>query len=153
MKLLFTLLIYFFNTPAHEFKIGRYEIRPNEGDMTLFVRLDRYDIMEAIQTQTSCGNPDILDVCLTEYIVNHVKLTFDGKEACYEYQEHEVKEEFIEMYFRIGIDPEGVKEIKVFNNALLEQWIKQENIVYSLLNDRSRSFRLNKDRTETLIVY
>lgn len=140
-------------TYTHEFKIGHYEIRPNDDNMTLFVRLDRYDLLQVVQSQVSCIDSDMFDVCITEYLSNHLKLSFDGQEACFNYQSHEIKEEFIEIYFQIALSPNGVQEIKVFNDALLEQWEKQENIVYSMLNGKRRSFRLNRNRINTVISY
>ena len=57
------------------------------------------------------------------------------------------------MTLRIGINPEGVNSIKVFNDILLEQWSYQENIMFFLLNDKQRSFRLNKNRIRTQVDY
>ncbi|MEM7296961.1 MAG: DUF6702 family protein [Bacteroidota bacterium] len=151
--LLFIVFLSIQETSAHEFKIGHFEIRPNGENITLFVRLDRYDVLEVTKTQSGCTDYNNLDVCLTEYLVEHFKLNFDGVEACFEYKQHEIKKEFIEVLFRIGVSPEGVKNISVFNDVLLQQYSRQENIVYSLLNDKRRSFRLNRNRIETVIAY
>lgn len=151
--LLFLSILFAWETSAHEFKFGHFELRPNEEDITLFVRLDRYDILEAMKTQSGCNGYSNLDVCITEYVNEHFKLNFDGEDACFEYTQHKIKEEFIEVFFRIGINPVGVKSISVFNDVLLQQYAKQENIVSTLLNDKRRSFRLNKDRIKTVIEY
>ena len=154
MKLLLLLWMSFSSTISfHEFKIGRYELRPNTEDITLFIQLDRNDFLEVIQEQPGCNKSDIINDCINEYIVNHFKLNFDGQDACFEYLNYFVKEELIEVTFRIGISPDGVTSIGVFNDMLLEKSSRQENIVYSLLNDKNRSFRMNKRRTRTIIQY
>ena len=154
MKNIIIILASFFSIDDfHEFKIGRYEVRPNQDDITLFIALDRHDFTEVVQKQSGCSDSEAFATCMTEYIVDHFKLNFDGVEACMEYQNHTVKKELIEMTFRIGINPEEVNSIKVFNDILLEQWSYQENIMFFLLNDKQRSFRLNKNRIRTQVDY
>ena len=154
MKIIIFILVSVFSRDLfHEFKIGRYEIRSNEEDITLLIQLDRYDFLQAVYAQSGCNNPGKTDICMTEYITNHFKLNFDGVDARYEYRKHTFREEFIEMTFRIGINPNKVESIQVFNNMLIEQWDYQENVVYFMLHDKRRSFRLNKDRIKTTVVY
>ncbi|NQZ75339.1 MAG: hypothetical protein HRT61_04400 [Ekhidna sp.] len=152
IKLLLVISL-FSNELFHEFKIGRYEIRENQDDITLFVKLDRNDFLEAIKKQNGCSDSEDSERCMTEYLIDHFKLNFDGSDACFAYQGHELKDEFVEMTFQVGIAPQNIEEIKVFNNMLLEQYPKQENIVFFMLNDNERSFRLNWDRVATVVVY
>jgi len=153
MKTLAFIFVSILFGDLHEFKIGRYEIRPNEKDISLFIALDRNDFAEAVQKQSGCTDDEALALCMTDYILEHFRLNFDGVDACFEYQDHTIKRDLIEMNFRIGINPQGVKSIEVFNDILLEQWSYQENILFVMLNDKKRSFRLNKDRIKTRVVY
>ncbi len=146
---LFLSLLY--SSEFHEFKIGRFELRPADDKITLFVRLDRYNILEAIRPV--CSDYNKLDKCFEDYINSHFSLAFNGEEATIKHREHEFKDEFIELYFDLDVSPNGITRIDVFNDALLELYTGQENILYSMLNDKRRSFRMNKDRTKTIITY
>lgn len=151
MKALILILSSFLSSEFHDFKIGRFELRPEDESITLYVRLDRFNILEAIKSK--CTNYNELDKCFEDYLNSHFALSFDGEKATPKHIKHVFKEEFIELYFDLEVSPNGVNKIEVFNNALLEISDRQENILYSMLNDKRRSFRMNKDRIRTIIQY
>ena len=151
MFILALVLSLYGSTEFHEFKIGRFELRPEEESITLFVRLDRYNLLEAIRP--GCKDYNKLDKCFEDYLNNHFSLAFNGVNTRITHREHVFKDEFIELYFDLNVSPEGVNRIDVLNNSLLELYEGQENILYSMLNGKRRSFRMNKDRTKTIITY
>ncbi|WP_436515368.1 DUF6702 family protein [Ekhidna sp. To15] len=151
MTTLSLILSLLYGSEFHEFKIGRFELRPEAESISLYIRLDRYNILEAIRPD--CSDYNQLDKCFEEYINTHFSLTFNGTKVSAKHREHEFKDEFIELYFDLDISPEGITKIDVYNSTLLELNEGQENILYSMLNDKRRSFRMNKDRTRTMIVY
>lgn len=151
MTTLVFILSILYSSEFHEFKIGRFELRPEEQSVTLYVRLDRYNILEAIRPD--CNDYNKLGQCFENYINDHFSLAFNGKSVKLNHRKHTFKDEFIELYFDLKISPNGVTQIDVYNNTLLELYEGQENILYSMLNNKRRSFRMNKDRTRTMIAY
>ncbi len=135
----------------HDFKIGRFELRPEKESITLYVRLDRYNLLEAIKT--NCTDYNELAQCFENYLNSHFVLSFDGDKVVPKHSRHEFGEEFIELFFDLDTSPDGVEKIEVFNDTLLELYESQENILYSLLNNKNRSFRMNKGRIRTIIQY
>lgn len=151
MKTLVLLLSVFLAPEYHDFQFGRFELRPEEESITLFVRLDRQNILEAIRP--TCADYNEMGKCFENYLNSHFALAFDGEEVEPKHNKHEFKGEFVELYFDLDISPKGITKIEVYNDSLIELYERQENILYSMLNDKRRSFRMNKERIRTIITY
>ena len=137
-------------TDEHEFRLAHYELSRVDNEIKLHVRIDRFDFLRAV---SSCSESQELNICMSSYLKNHFSLSFNGSKKEYEYINHEISDEFIDLEFTLGEFSDVVKEIKVYNDVLLEQDEEQENIIVSRFHNRKRSFRLNKGRFETTIKY
>ncbi|MEP1093525.1 MAG: DUF6702 family protein [Cyclobacteriaceae bacterium] len=135
---------------SHDFKLAHYQLSKTENKIELFIRLDRFDLLSAVSV---CSQKEELATCMTSYLQQHFSLSLNGVKADFEYRSHEIKKDFIEMNYSLGEFDKEVKEIRVYNDVLLELYDGQENIIVSLLHGRKRSFRLNKGRFETTIKY
>ena len=62
-------------------------------------------------------------------------------------------EDMIQLKFELHHDLQWIKTIGVYNDILIEEKSDQENIVSVILNEKKRSFRMNKDRIRTVIKY
>lgn len=151
MKAFVLILSTFFSTEFHDFRLGKFELRPETESITLFVRLDRLNTLNAIKS--NCDDYNKLDQCFTDYIKGHFALAFNGEDAEIKHREHVFNEDFIELYFDIAVSPSDVNRIDVYNDVFLELFEDQENIVYSMLHEKRRSFRMNKSRIRTTITY
>lgn len=149
--MIFLILLSLFSKESHEFSIGRFELRPEDSQITLYIKLDRKDLLEAIKS--NCTDYNKLDQCFEDYITSHFTLSFDGKPVSPIHNKHVFNDEFIELFFDLNTSPEGVTRIEVFNNTFLDLYERQENILYFLLNDKKRSFRMNKDRVRIIVQY
>jgi len=150
IKLLFILSGLLSINESHDFKLAHYELSKTESELELFIKLDRFDLLNAV---SDCNQEEELASCMTSYLQKHFSLSLNGVKTDYEYQSHEIKEDFIELKYSLGKFDQEVKEIRVYNDVLLELYEGQENIIVSLLHGRKRSFRLNKGRFETAIKY
>ena len=151
MKVFFLALSAFFSAEFHDFKFGKFELRPESNSITLFIRLDRLNTLNAIKS--NCYDYNKLDQCFTDYIKGHFALAFNGEDVDIEHREYIFNDDFIELYFDIAVRPTGVNKIDIYNDVFLELDEEQENIVFIMLHDKRRSFRMNKNRIRTSVVY
>ena len=150
--LCFAMLLVLIVAQAHDFKLGEFHIKPlKNGGVELDIKLDRYDLLEALRKE--CADYNYLNTCFATYIKDHLKFKFDEQVIEMTLQDQEISDEFIELKFKLEGASSDVKNISIFNDVLIDQFEKQENVVNSHLYGKKRSFRLNKDRVRTTVEY
>jgi len=137
--------------PTHEYNLARFELRPKSGEVELYIKVDRLDMLKAIQK--NCTDYNYLEKCFEEYFNAHTSFVFNGEKSTPRHDHHVFTDDFIEIYFLVSQHSENITEVTIINDLLFEISEEQENIVFSLLNNKRRSFRMNIDRREITIKY
>ena len=135
-----------FALEAHDLKIALFDIRYEDGQMSCFVRVDRVEFFKALDNT-------VTNQSIQNYVADHFTMQFDEKKASLAVLDYELRPDFIEIEMEVSDYIVRPKQIKVMNTFLLDQMEEQENVVRFNLNDKTRSFRLNSERKETLVKY
>ena len=129
-----------------------FEVRKSsEERIELFVRFDREDILKVMYQ--SCEDYGKANDCLETYLNDHFTLSFDDQALSFVIEDIDHSEDLVEVKLLSKQSIKSFSTIHVFNDALIVQKDSQENIVRFLLDERSRSFRMNKDRLKTIVTY
>lgn len=136
---------------AHDFKLARFDIKKEQGKSLLVVRLDRENLLEAMKPD--CANFNELGNCFEAYLRKHFAIEINDEKVKFMHLSHEFESDMIELTFALDHSLEDVQSIGVYNDALIEKYSEQENILGIHLNGRMRSFRMNKDRIRTIAKY
>lgn len=136
---------------AHDVRMAVFEISEKNNAFDLFVRFDREDLLIALREY--CPDYNQLTDCFVEYMDSNLNLQFNGQPVELVYDKHLFEQDFVELNFQLKTSESLVKTIKVENTCMIQSMEGHLNIVKSMLNGRSRSFRLDKDRVETIIRY
>ncbi len=139
--------VSFLKSAAHDLRIAYFEISKKEAGYELVVRFDRQDILKEL------GAFSELDVALTSYLASHLSLLFDGEKVNWQVNDVTMDQLFIQMKCSLQTRRNQVSTINVWNTCLIDAVEKHDNIVISQLHGRSRSFRLNRKREQTIIKY
>lgn len=137
--------------PVHEYNLSKLEIRPSGTQIEVYAKLDRLDLLTAIQI--TCEDYNHLAQCFETYFQAHTQFVFDGMKVIPEHKNHVFTKDFIELYFTLAKDPRQVGRLEIQNELLYEISLKQQNILFSKLHNKNRSFRMDKDRLKVEIVY
>lgn len=132
----------------HGLHMSYFEIKPNGNETSLFVSLDKNDLLKAIG-----GDSEGFDNRIERYFEQHLKITFDGLEASFKLDKKGFNEAAIELQFTSNVNTNKVKFIKIYNNCLIDTNDGQENLVRFKYYDIQRTFRMNKDRVKTSLNY
>lgn len=137
----------------HPFYVSVTELEQNEKDNIMEVSIRIFtDDFENTLKMSHPGKIDLLhptdknmtDKLIKDYIVNHLKISFDGKPQILQYVGYEQNEEAVECYFQIN-QPKIANKVTVSNNALFEYKSEQINIVHVTVKGKRKSSQLVKN--------
>ena len=136
----------------HDFSISKFELKREDGQSVLIARLDREDLLVAIQS--ICADYNAIGGCFETYMKRHFSIVLDGAGIDYSHHSHVFEDFMIEVKFHVHHNLQNVQKVEVFNDVLIElTGGDQENIFISHLNQNRRSFRMHAGRTRTFFEY
>jgi|GEM_PF-1263000 len=140
---------------SHDIAIGNFEVSQEGGKLKLLAKLDKEDLetlasyqsKEVSKMQT---NIDFVQV----YLDKHFRLGINGQMVQFNVEKLSDDRE----YYTIELVSEGtfdqrISEVTLQNTCLLDYVEKQSNIVHFSINEKTRSFRLHKERTKITVNY
>ena len=140
------------STDAHDFQISLFEVgSDSDGYINMFVRFDKEDILRELYA--SCEDYGEVEGCIETYLNDHFILLIAGEEIYFDLVNMSHSRDFVEVSFNSSYILSSVSKVELFNDVLMASKPSQENIVRISFFDQNRSFRLNKDRTKTIITY
>ncbi len=134
---------------AHEFKMGLFEINRDGEELSLFVRLDRTNLLDAI----ACLDYNQLDGCFQDYVSQHMVLLLNEQAIEPRLHQYRITEEYVELEYFLSDEIEKVQLVEFTNTCLLAAVDDHVNLLRLNITDKSRTFRLDKDRMSTKITY
>ena len=136
---------------AHDFNLARFDITISEEGSFMIIRLDKDNLVEAIQPYCPGCSDD--GPCFEQYMKMHLAIEINDEKVQFSYTSHEQEEDMTELVFALDHSLEDVKKIGMYNDVLMEVKSTQENLVSSNLHGRNRTFRMHKDRIRIIMEY
>ncbi|MEQ9301992.1 MAG: hypothetical protein RIF33_25660 [Cyclobacteriaceae bacterium] len=134
---------------AHEFKMGLFEINREGDELSLLVRLDRLNLLEAI----TCSDYNQVDQCFQDYVGQHMVLLINEQPIVPQLENAEITDDFVEISYFLTDDFSKVEMVEFTNTCLVAEVDDHINLFRLNITDKSRTFRLDKDRMSTKITY
>jgi hypothetical protein len=157
-KYLLLLIITVNSAYAHDIHSALFQLSAADNVCFIDIRLDRIDLENAIDKE--CGisiqtlSTESKNTLIKQYILDRFWMNFDNKSVTYRLGSFTLDQDYISIRGVIDdFDMSNPKKIDVFNTCLIDKVKKHNNLIHVNLNDQVRSFRLNKNRTQTTIAY
>ncbi|MEO9965739.1 MAG: DUF6702 family protein [Reichenbachiella sp.] len=138
---------------SHEFNFGFFEIYEKQNSYYLQIRLDRSNVIQAINAKDNSSDIGQFQCELNEYLDQNLNFTINSQQVSLDYLDLSTNEDMIIIIAKIDLPYQPVVEIEVKNTVLLSVVKYQTNIIRMSLYQKNRSFRLNADRISTTIKY
>lgn len=147
-----TCFIVSLNLSAHESKIALFELSQQDDQVVLSIRLDLEDLATSIGTPLSSVPPECSAIAET-YIYERVKININEKmlDICMLNQSQDGH--YLKITASLGEVKGNIEKINIWNTCFIDSIAKHSNIIHARLNKKTRSFRMDKDRTFISISY
>ena len=139
---------------GHDIRMAIFEISESSEGLTLKISIDKNDFYASLEkefgsTFTANKLEELSWIYLSKKLdieINEIKVFFDSGETTIDTYN-------IHMTTTLNPKIDQVTEIKMTNTCLIDSIEGHDNIMKLKLNNRVRSFRLNKKRTSTIASY
>jgi hypothetical protein len=142
---------------AHDLQLGIFDIYRDKNVLRLDIRLDKNDLITAIQNQYPYLDFEddslAFKSCIEEYILENLSIKVNGQDTNITFHSQQFQKEVISVFTSISSSIICVDNIYIRNSILIETVQDQANIINAKLHDMERSFRLHKERISTVIEY
>lgn len=142
---------------GHDLRMAIFEISEGENGLELSVSIDRDGFMTTLQE--NCNESLIhheFEDAVWEYLDSHMKIYVNDKLGKLDVGSIELGDQNIFINGALNVPDEiigEIREIRMTNSCLVETIEGHDNLMKLKINDRQRSFRLNKDRISTTATY
>lgn len=137
----------------HKFYVSIYQIDfvPEKKRVEITARIFMDDLNLALDqefnTKSQLGeksetNQDLL--VLQKYLAKHLRVSIDGKEQILVFLSKEIDNNVVVVYLKIN-DIKKISTFKIYNNALLELYSDQQNIIQTNFYNKKRNFIFTGD--------
>ena len=139
---------------GHDIKMAIFEIYEGNAGLEMKISIDKDDFLKTLAQEfpTTFSNNKITDHAHT-YFGSHVTITVNGKCTSFKIKEVRFSETNIHLTGTLNLQVDEVREVRVTNTCMVDLYKDHDNIIKLRLNEKNRSFRLNKDRTSTVATY
>lgn len=162
-KWLFIGLIWMSNVSflPHPFYVSVTEIEHNAKDKTLEISCKIFtDDFEKTLRAAYKAHVDLydatqktaMDKLVSSYIIKHLLISVNGKQASVQYKGFELQDEAIYSYFEIDQVP-SVKKIELTDNILFDYQSQQTNIVHITVNGNRKSNKLENPQDKLIVEF
>ena len=145
MRYLTILFLFMVNVAsAHDIALAIYTISQEKNTLTISIEIDKEDLDNIIQ---------INNVSIKKYLKNNMTWTINNKHKSFKINEIQLKGELYHIECILKKIPKNIRNIQVKNTILIDTVEKHSNILNFNLNGTERTFRLHKERVETVVEY
>lgn len=145
MKLLVYISVTFFCqlwTPTHDVRIAIFYISETNGHINMEITFDVEDLSKSLDINRS----NIKLENIQAYIDNHTHFQFNKQDVSLQLSEYKIVRDHIKVTGRFGKVKNNIDTISVENTCMTEI-SGHSNIIQIDLNNKSKDFRMHKDRT------
>ena len=139
---------------GHDIRMAIFEISENTTGLTIDISLDRADFLACLEKEflSEFSEENMKELSWT-YLRRKLKIEIDEIEIAYDNEELTMNRNIIHLSANLKFNNHSIKQVKLTNTCFVDIIEGHDNIMKLKLNDRLRSFRLNKKRTSTIASY
>lgn len=149
--LLFLTLVLFIGLSSfnvHKFYVSIYQVDfvPEKKRVEITARIFMDDLNLALEkefkTKIQLGEKteSSQDVqFLQKYLMKHLKISIDEKEKNIQFLSKEIENNVVIIYLKI-VDVKKINSFRIYNNALLELYSDQQNIIQTKFYNKKRNY-------------
>ena len=153
---LFLIVVLFIGLSSfnvHKFYVSIYQVDfvPEKKRVEITARIFLDDLNLALEkefkTKIQLGEKteSSQDVqFLQKYLMKHLKISIDEKEKNIQFLSKEVENNVVIIYLKI-VDVKKINSFKIYNNALLELYSDQQNIIQTKFYNKKRNYIFTED--------
>lgn len=151
--LTFVLFIGMSSFNVHKFYVSIYQVDfvPEKKRVEITARIFLDDLNLALEnefkTKIQLGEKteSSQDVqFLKQYLTKHLKISIDEKEKTIQFLSKEIENNVVIVYLKI-VDVKKINSFKIYNNALLELYLDQQNIIQTKFYSKKRNYIFTED--------
>lgn len=154
--ILFLTLVLFIGLSSfnvHKFYVSIYQVDfvPEKKRVEITARIFMDDLNLALEkefkTKIQLGEKteSSQDVqFLQKYLMKHLKISIDEKEKNIQFLSKEVENNVVIIYLKI-VDVKKINSFRIYNNALLELYSDQQNIIQTKFYNKKRNYIFTED--------
>lgn len=154
--ILFLTLVLFIGLSSfnvHKFYVSIYQVDfvPEKKRVEITARIFMDDLNLALEkefkTKIQLGEKteSSQDVqFLQKYLMKHLKISIDEKEKNIQFLSKEIENNVVIIYLKI-VDVKKINSFKIYNNALLELYADQQNIIQTKFYNKKRNYIFTED--------
>ena len=154
--ILFLTLVLFIGLSSfnvHKFYVSIYQVDfvPEKKRVEITARIFMDDLNLALEkefkTKIQLGEKteSSQDVqFLQKYLIKHLKISIDDKEKNIQFLSKEIENNVVIIYLKI-VDVKKINSFRIYNNALLELYSDQQNIIQTKFYNKKRNYIFTED--------
>jgi len=121
-----------------------YSISQEKNTLKITIEIDKEDLENII---------DLQKTSIKKYLKSNMTWTINNKRKSFKINKIQVKGELYHIECILKKISKDIQNIQVKNTVLIDTVEKHSNILTFYLNNSERTFRLHKERIETLVEY
>jgi len=129
---------------AHDIALAMYNVSQEKNTLKIIIEIDKEDIDKVIQTNKTS---------IKKYLKSNMAWSVNGKGKPFKIKKIQPKDELYYIECIVKKTPKDIQNIEVKNTVLIDTVEKHSNILTFQLHDSERTFRLHKERVQTLVEY
>ncbi len=129
---------------AHDIALAMYSISQEKNTLKITIEIDKEDLENVI---------DIEKISIKKYLKNNMIWTINNKQKSFKINKIQSKDELYHIECIVKKIPKNIKNIHVKNTILIDTVEQHSNVLNFELNGSERTFRLHKERVETVVEY
>jgi len=129
---------------AHDIALALYTISQQKNTLTITIEMDKEDLENIIHLEKTS---------IKKYLKNNMMWTINNKRKSFKINKIQTEGELYHIECTLKKIPQNIQNIQVKNTILIDTVEKHSNILTFQLHDSERTFRLHKERIETLVEY
>lgn len=154
--ILFLTLVLFIGLSSfndHKFYVSIYQVDfvPEKKRVEITARIFMDDLNLALEKEFKIkihlgekteSNQDVQ--FLQKYLMKHLKISIDDKEKNIQFLSKEIENNVVIIYLKI-VDVKKINSFRIYNNALLELYSDQQNIIQTKFYKKKRNYIFTED--------
>ena len=148
----YLLFLFLFPFNSHEVQLARFELTQNDGQLKLEIFIEKDD-MNACQNDFNKLPIDEKKAFLNDYIASNTEWYFNQKPNTICNYNYTSDSHHLTLVGYFSEAPENIQSIQVNNRLLIQEIPGHLNIIHVKLDEKLRSFRMDKQRQKITINY
>jgi hypothetical protein len=151
LSFLFLFLMLFWSNSWHKFYVSHFTLEYRNQSVQITGKIFADDIEKALQKTNPAirinekSDPKIIEESLKNYLNQHIKLSFDGKDQPLNWVGYELENDLVWVYFEVKNRTEPPINLLVFCDVLTEIYDDQVSIFRVDIGKMKETFALRKD--------